>query len=42
MRINYAPTVRARSKRAPRRCLEAKCPQLTKHRSQRCPDHRTH
>ncbi|WKK13871.1 hypothetical protein QYN14_10005 [Rhodococcus ruber] len=31
---------RARSKRPPRRCLAHRCPVLTRHRSQRCPDHR--
>lgn len=31
---------RKRSKAPARRCITAKCAELTRHRSQRCPDHR--
>lgn len=32
---------RARTKRPPRRCTTAACAQLTRHQSQRCPEHRS-
>ncbi|WP_144419605.1 hypothetical protein [Rhodococcus sp. ARP2] len=37
---NYVVVNRTRSKSPARRCTRPTCPELTRHRSQRCPDHR--
>lgn len=38
---DYAPTMRTSRKRPGRRCLQPLCVHLTRHRTQRCPEHRT-
>ncbi|MGW6659367.1 hypothetical protein [Rhodococcus sp. NPDC055024] len=37
---NYIVVNRTRSKSPVRRCTRPACPELTRHGSQRCPDHR--
>ena len=38
---DYAPRVSLnRRKRPARKCRESACPQLTRHRTGKCPDHR--
>ncbi|WP_458681651.1 hypothetical protein [Prescottella equi] len=41
MSTNHIAVVNARGKRPARRCRHRDCVQLTRHRGQMCPDHRT-